>query len=53
MLNVCGLGSKGESKMIPPEPLWKVAAACGPYVRLAGLSGAAAVVLGAYGSHSN
>lgn len=38
--------------MIPPEPLWKLAQATGPYVRLAALSGAAAVILGAYGSHS-
>lgn len=39
-------------KMIPQEPLWKLAQASGPYVRLAALSGAGAVILGAYGSHS-
>ncbi|XP_031833579.1 transmembrane protein 256 [Nomia melanderi] len=38
-------------KMSPPIPLWKLAAAAGPYVKLAALSGAAAVGLGAYGSH--
>lgn len=34
-----------------PIPLWKLAAATGPYVKLAALSGAVAVILGAYGSH--
>ncbi|XP_015608423.1 transmembrane protein 256 homolog [Cephus cinctus] len=34
-----------------PVPLWKLAAATGPFVRLAALSGATAVILGAYGSH--
>ncbi|XP_076657306.1 transmembrane protein 256 homolog isoform X2 [Halictus rubicundus] len=33
------------------EPLWKLAANTGPYVKIAALSGAAAVGLGAYGSH--
>lgn len=33
-------------------PLWKLAAASGPYVVLAALSGATAVVLGAIGTHS-
>ncbi|XP_012536356.1 transmembrane protein 256 [Monomorium pharaonis] len=42
---------KVEIKMAPPVPLWKLAAASGPYVRLAALSGAAAVILGAIGSH--
>lgn len=32
-------------------PLWKLAQEAGPYVRLAGLSGASAVVLGAMGAH--
>ncbi|XP_014232883.1 transmembrane protein 256-like [Trichogramma pretiosum] len=32
-------------------PLWKLARASGPFVRIAAISGAAAVVLGAYGSH--
>lgn len=38
--------------MIPPEPLWKLAASSGPFIRLAGINGAAAVILGAYGAHS-
>ena len=37
--------------MSPPE-LYKLAAYAGPYIRLAGLSGAVAVMLAAYGSHS-
>lgn len=44
--------SKVQIIMAPPVPLWKLAVATGPYVRFAGLSGAAAVILGAYGSHS-
>ncbi|XP_076667039.1 transmembrane protein 256 homolog isoform X1 [Andrena cerasifolii] len=43
--------SKVQIIMAPPVPLWKLAVATGPYVRFAGLSGAAAVILGAYGSH--
>ncbi|XP_029174406.1 uncharacterized protein LOC114943025 isoform X2 [Nylanderia fulva] len=39
-----------EPKMVPPE-LYKLAAASGPYIRLAAISGAAAVILGAVGSH--
>lgn len=35
-----------------PEPLWKLAGRSGFFVRIAGISGAAAVVLGAYGAHS-
>lgn len=34
-----------------PVPLWKLAAQNGPFVRIAGLSGASAVALGAYGAH--
>lgn len=37
---------------IPPTPLWKLAADTGPHMKLAALSGAAAVMLGAYGAHS-
>lgn len=37
--------------MAPPVPLWRLAAATGPYIRLAAFSGAVAVILGAYGSH--
>lgn len=33
-------------------PLWKLAASTGPYVKFAAVSGAAAVILGAIGSHS-
>lgn len=36
---------------IPPTPLWKLAADTGPHMKLAALSGAAAVMLGAYGAH--
>lgn len=32
-------------------PLWQLAQEAGPFVRLAGLSGAAAVILGAMGAH--
>lgn len=46
-----GVKPKVEVKMASPVPLWKLAAASGPYVRLAALSGAAAVILGAIGSH--
>ncbi|XP_018046678.1 PREDICTED: transmembrane protein 256-like isoform X2 [Atta colombica] len=42
---------KIEVRMAAPVPLWKLAAASGPYVRLAALSGATAVILGALGSH--
>ncbi|XP_068904486.1 transmembrane protein 256 homolog isoform X1 [Tenebrio molitor] len=33
------------------KPLWKLASENGPFVRLAGLFGASAVALGAYGAH--
>ncbi|XP_033227045.1 transmembrane protein 256-like isoform X2 [Belonocnema kinseyi] len=42
--------TKAPVNMSPPE-LYKLAAHAGPYVRIAGLSGAVAVVLAAYGSH--
>ncbi|KAJ8951843.1 hypothetical protein NQ318_019818 [Aromia moschata] len=32
-------------------PLWKLASENGPFIRLAGLMGASAVALGAYGAH--
>lgn len=34
-------------------PLWKLACDSGYFVRLAGLMGASAVALGAYGAHGN
>ncbi|XP_028164516.1 transmembrane protein 256 homolog isoform X1 [Ostrinia nubilalis] len=37
--------------IIVKMPLWELAQEAGPFVRLAGLSGAAAVVLGAMGAH--
>lgn len=37
--------------MSPPD-IYKLAALKGPYIRLAGVSGAVAVILAAYGSHS-
>lgn len=43
---------KTQMQMAPPPPIWKLASASGPYVKLAALSGAAAVILGAMGSHS-
>lgn len=46
-----GLKPRIEVKMPPPVPLWKLAAATGPFVKLAAFSGAAATILGAYGSH--
>ncbi|CAG4963385.1 unnamed protein product [Parnassius apollo] len=48
---------KPKAEKLPPVPvvikmpLWELAQAAGPFVRLAGLSGAAAVVLGAMGAH--
>ncbi|KMR01402.1 hypothetical protein RF55_953 [Lasius niger] len=50
--NYLGLKPKVEIKMAQPVPLWKLAAASGPYVKLAAISGAAAVILGAVGSHN-
>ncbi|XP_076235502.1 transmembrane protein 256 homolog isoform X2 [Calliopsis andreniformis] len=41
---------KVEIKMLPPVPLWKLAATTGPYVRIAALSGAVAVGLSVYSS---
>lgn len=38
--------------MVQSEPLWRLAQATGPFVRIAAISGAAGVILGAYGSHS-
>uniref|UniRef100_A0A0A9Z1P3 UPF0451 protein C17orf61 n=2 Tax=Lygus hesperus TaxID=30085 RepID=A0A0A9Z1P3_LYGHE len=35
-----------------PEPLWKLASSSGYFVRAAGVSGALAVILGAYGAHT-
>lgn len=34
-------------------PLWKLAAEHGPFVKLAGLMGATATILGAYGAHKS
>lgn len=49
---------KSKSIDVPPPapvivkmPLWRLAQEAGPFVRLAGLSGATAVVLGAMGAH--
>lgn len=39
--------------MVKVTPLWQLAQEAGPFVRLAGLSGASAVVLGAMGAHRN
>ncbi|XP_011299482.1 uncharacterized protein [Fopius arisanus] len=51
VINYSGLKPRVEYKLVPPEPLWKSAVASGPYLKLAGLSGATAVILGAYGAH--
>ncbi|KAL4705002.1 hypothetical protein ACJJTC_009790 [Scirpophaga incertulas] len=53
------IGLFKSSKVVPPPPqpiivkmpLWELAQEAGPFVRLAGLSGASAVVLGAMGAH--
>lgn len=37
--------------IIVKMPLWELAQEVGPFVRLAGISGASAVVLGAMGAH--
>lgn len=47
---------KSASQPLPPPvimrmPLWELAQEAGPYVRLAGISGASAVILGAMGAH--
>lgn len=43
---------KTKSENLPIKmSLWELAQAAGPFVRLAGLSGAVAVVLGAMGAH--
>ncbi|XP_015178145.1 PREDICTED: transmembrane protein 256-like [Polistes dominula] len=47
-----GLEPKQEIKMPQTVQLWKLSSALGPYVKLAGLSGAIAVSLGAYGAHN-
>ncbi|XP_058800274.1 transmembrane protein 256-like [Phymastichus coffea] len=44
---------KIEVKMVQSEPLYKLALQNGPFIRLAAISGAAAVILGAYGSHKS
>uniref|UniRef100_A0A1B6LU26 DUF423 domain-containing protein n=1 Tax=Graphocephala atropunctata TaxID=36148 RepID=A0A1B6LU26_9HEMI len=38
--------------VMDPLPLWQLASSGGYYIRLAGLLGASAVALGAYGAHS-
>ncbi|XP_011306848.1 uncharacterized protein [Fopius arisanus] len=50
VINYSGVKPRVEYKLVPPEPLWKSAAASGPYLKLAGLSGATAVILEAYGA---
>lgn len=37
--------------VMEPLPLWKLAGSAEYYVRIAGLMGASAVALGAYGAH--
>lgn len=43
--------SPPSQPIIVKMPLWQLAQEAGPFVRLAGLSGAAAVALGAMGAH--
>ena len=51
--NAVGITQRPHSNMPnPPPQLYKLASADGPFVKLAALSGMAAVVLSAYGSHS-
>ncbi|XP_011308193.1 uncharacterized protein [Fopius arisanus] len=52
VINYSGLKPRVEYKLVPPEPLRKSAAASGLYLKLTGLSGATAVILGVYGAHS-
>ncbi|XP_051162294.1 transmembrane protein 256-like isoform X2 [Leptopilina boulardi] len=50
--NSIGLVSKsGKTITMSPPDIYKLAALKGPYIRLAGVSGAVAVILAAYGSH--
>lgn len=44
--------SKSAEIKMSITPLWKLAASTGPYMKLAGLSGALAVALGAYEAHA-
>ncbi|XP_012275423.1 transmembrane protein 256 homolog isoform X1 [Orussus abietinus] len=48
-----GLQPRVQVKMVTPDPvpLWKLAAASGPFIRLAAISGTAAIILGATGTH--
>lgn len=54
-----GVFKSKSQVLVPPTtvimkaPLWQLAQEAGPFVRLAGISGAAAVVLGAMGAHRN
>lgn len=36
-----------------PVPLWKLSQQTGPFIKIAGICGAAAVALGAYGAHKS
>ncbi|PZC87213.1 transmembrane protein 256-like [Helicoverpa zea] len=56
LLRHIGVFKSQQPAPAPPQiimkmPLWQLAQEAGPFVRLAGLSGAAAVVLGAMGAH--
>lgn len=50
---------QGQKTIAPPSvtvitdktPLWKLASETGPFIRIAGVMGASAVILGAYGAH--
>uniref|UniRef100_A0A1A9WJ66 Transmembrane protein 256 homolog n=1 Tax=Glossina brevipalpis TaxID=37001 RepID=A0A1A9WJ66_9MUSC len=56
VLKGSGIKPKQQSLPLPPPPkplkLWEIAGVGYDFVRLAGLSGAAAVIMGAYGKHS-
>ncbi|XP_011502872.1 PREDICTED: transmembrane protein 256-like [Ceratosolen solmsi marchali] len=41
------------SKMLNNQPLWKFARATGPFIQIAAVSGAVAVILGAYNGHKH
>lgn len=53
LTNAVGITGPGGPKVhVPPPELYQLAAAQGPYIKLAALSGAAAVCIGAIASHS-
>jgi hypothetical protein len=54
VLSNLGLKAKKQSmgNAIHHEPLWMLARSTGPFIKIAAVSGALAVILGAYNGHS-